>query len=63
MTTVHANSPEEALWRLETLALSAGVVSETAIVRQLEQSVDALIQVGRTDRGRVITAVQRRGGR
>src|SRR5690606_35755560 len=36
MTTVHANSPEEALWRLETLALSAGVVSETAIVRQLE---------------------------
>jgi pilus assembly protein CpaF len=57
MTTVHANSPEEAMWRLETLALSAGVGSETAVVRQLEASVDLVVQIERTSRGRIISSI------
>ena len=58
MTTVHANSPSEALWRLETLALSAGDTSETAVVRQLEASIDLVVQIERTRRGRAITSIE-----
>jgi pilus assembly protein CpaF len=58
MTTVHANSPEEAMWRLETLALSSGVVSREAVVRQLQTSVDLVVQVDRGAQGRrVITSI------
>lgn len=57
MTTVHANSPREAMWRLETLALSSGVVSEAAVVRQLHASVDLVVQIDRTPSGRVISTV------
>jgi pilus assembly protein CpaF len=47
LSTVHANSPEEAMWRLETLALSAGATSETAVRRQLHSAVDLVVQVER----------------
>lgn len=57
LTTVHANSPAEALWRLETLALSAGNTSESAVVRQLRTAVDLVVQVERGPDGRRITAV------
>ena len=57
LTTVHANSPSEALWRLETLALSAGDTSESAVVRQLRAAVDLVVQVERDSHGRHITAV------
>jgi len=48
LTTVHANSPDEALLRLETLALSAGDTSETAVTRQLHAAVDLVVQIERT---------------
>jgi pilus assembly protein CpaF len=60
MTTVHANSPEEAIWRLETLALTAGSVSHKAIVRQLEASIDLVVQVERAPTGRVISSIKHR---
>lgn len=47
MTTVHANSPEEAIWRLETLALSAGDTSEAAVGRQLRAAIDLVCQIER----------------
>lgn len=48
MSTVHANSPEEALWRLETLALSGDRrVTDVAVRRQLLAAVDIVVQVGR----------------
>lgn len=47
LTTVHANSPAEALLRLETLALSAGDTSESAVTRQLRTAVDCVVQVER----------------
>jgi pilus assembly protein CpaF len=48
MSTVHANSPEEALWRLETLALSGDErVGEEAVRRQLIAAIDLLIQLER----------------
>ena len=48
MSTVHANSPEEALWRLETLALSGQRrAGEQAIRRQLLGGIDLVVQVAR----------------
>ncbi|MDX1468932.1 MAG: ATPase, T2SS/T4P/T4SS family [Acidimicrobiia bacterium] len=61
MTTVHANSPNEAMWRLETLALTAGSTSEVAIRRQLDAAVDLIIQLERTDDGRRIVEIGRLG--
>lgn len=58
MTTVHANSPREALWRLETLALSGGNTSEKAVARQLRAAIDVVVQIERTSRGRRITEVE-----
>ena len=58
MTTVHANSPREAIWKLETLALMEGTVSEAAIVRQLEAAIDIVVQIERTPAGRVISAIE-----
>ena len=48
-TTCHANSPADALRRLETMVLSAGVDLPLAVVREhLAASVDAIVQVART---------------
>ncbi len=57
LSTVHANSPEEALWRLETLALSAGDTSETSVRRQLHAAVDHVVQIERTGTGRSIRSI------
>lgn len=62
LTTVHANSPREAMWRLETLALSAGDTSESAVQRQLSAAVDVVVQLDRTVEGRRITAIEDRNG-
>lgn len=59
LTTVHANSPREALWRLETLALSAGDTSESAIGRQLRTAIDTIVQVERTSQGRRVHSIVR----
>lgn len=58
LTTVHANSPSEALWRLETLALSAGDTSESAVVRQLRAAIDLVVQIDRGASGRRISLVR-----
>ncbi|HET9258498.1 MAG TPA: CpaF family protein [Acidimicrobiia bacterium] len=57
LTTVHANSPREAMLRLETLALSAGDVSESVVRRQLRAAVDRVIQVERSGSGRRIVEI------
>ena len=57
MSTVHANGPEEAMWRLETLAMSApgGLAAET-IRRQLWSAVDLIVQLERSaGRRRVVS--------
>ena len=55
MSTIHANSPQEALWRLETLALSAGDTSEFAVRRQLHAAIDIVVQMERDKGTRLIS--------
>jgi len=58
MSTVHANSPDEALWRLETLALSgARRVTETAVRRQLLAAIGLVVQVERRDGRRRVSRI------
>ena len=59
MTTVHSNGPEQAMWKLATLALAAGETSELAVTRQLSEAVDLVVQIDRGTEGRRITAVKR----
>jgi pilus assembly protein CpaF len=48
MSTVHANGPGEALWRLESLALSGERrVSHETVRRQLRSALDLVVQVER----------------
>jgi pilus assembly protein CpaF len=48
MTTTHANSPEEALDRLETLALMGGLdLSPSAVRKQIATAIDIIIQQDR----------------
>jgi pilus assembly protein CpaF len=52
MTTVHANSPLDALSRLETMALTAGVgLPSQAIREQIAQAVDILVHMEREKHG------------
>lgn len=59
VSTVHANSPSDALARLETLVLLAGVALPLVAVRaQLTSAVDAIVQVARAEFGaRSVVAV------
>ncbi|GAB4477154.1 MAG: CpaF family protein [Anaerolineales bacterium] len=59
LTTVHANTPRDALSRLETLALMAGMDLPLRIVReQIASAVDLIIQVSRLrDGSRKLTQV------
>ncbi len=57
MSTVHANSPEEAIWRLETLALLDSSASAEAIRRQLFAAVDLVVQMERLHGTRSISAI------
>jgi pilus assembly protein CpaF len=59
MTTLHANSPREALSRLETLVLMAGVdLPITAIRRQIAGAVNVLCQLSRLrDGSRKVTSI------
>jgi pilus assembly protein CpaF len=48
LTTIHANSPRDALARLETLVLTAGVeLPHRAIREQIASAFDVLIQISR----------------
>jgi pilus assembly protein CpaF len=59
LTTIHANSPRDALARLETLVLTAGVeLPHRAIREQIASAFDLLIQIARlVDGSRRITHV------
>lgn len=53
LTTVHANSPRDAIARIETLCLMAGVdLPERAIREQLAAAIDVIVQVRRLPDGR-----------
>ena len=52
LTTVHANSPREAVSRLETLCLMAGMdLPAKAIREQIVGAVDLIVQIGRLSDG------------
>jgi pilus assembly protein CpaF len=65
LSTVHANSPRDALSRLETLVLYAGVALPVAAVRaQIASAIDVVVQVARERHGRrIITEVAEVDGR
>ena len=63
LTTVHANSPEDALRRVETLALMAGVGLPHAAVReQVASALDLVVHQARLPDGAPGGGVGRRGG-
>ncbi|UCG41278.1 MAG: CpaF family protein [Acidimicrobiia bacterium] len=58
MSTVHANSPEEALIRLEMLALGTGEGIDGHVLRaQLRRAIDLVVQLGRVGRLRTVTSI------
>jgi pilus assembly protein CpaF len=59
LTTIHANSPRDALSRLETLVLTAGVdLPLRAIREQISSAFDLLIQIARlVDGSRRVTHI------
>src|SRR5436190_12345628 len=59
LTTIHANSPRDALSRLETLVLTAGVeLPHRAIREQIASAFDVLVQIARlVDGSRRITHI------
>jgi pilus assembly protein CpaF len=59
LTTIHANSPRDALARLETLVLTAGVeLPHRAIREQIASAFDLLVQISRlVDGSRRVTHV------
>jgi pilus assembly protein CpaF len=59
LSTVHANSPADALRRLETLALMAGIgLPHEAIREQLARGVDLMVHMARGEGGvRLVTEV------
>ena len=60
LTTVHANSPRDALSRLETMVLMAGFeLPVRAIREQIASAIHVIVQLERmTDGGRKVTSVQ-----
>ena len=65
LTTIHANSPRDALLRLETMVLMSGVdLPLRAIREQIASSIDLIVQLGRrTDGTRVISHITEVQGR
>lgn len=59
LSTVHANSPREALRRLETLALMAGIGLPHAVIsEQLVSGIDLIVHLERCEDGRrVVTEI------
>lgn len=57
MSTIHANSPRDALYRLEMLAGFAGFQgSENSLRRQIASALDFIIQIARLSNGRRVIA-------
>ncbi len=66
LSTVHANSPDDALSRIETLALSTDVpLPLPAVRRQLVSAIDAVVQVrrGRDGRRAIVAVAELSDGR
>ena len=58
MNTGHANSPQDMLSRLETMALFASDIPIQAIRKQIASSIDIIVQLERLrDRSRRVTAI------
>ena len=59
LTTIHANSPRDALTRLETMVAMANLnIPESAIRRQVSSALDLIIQVSRlSDGSRKVTNI------
>ena len=59
LTTIHANSPRDALYRLDTMVAMANLnIPEKAIRQQIASAVNVIVQVGRmADGTRKVTAV------
>jgi pilus assembly protein CpaF len=59
MSTIHANSPRDALYRLEMLSGFAGFQgSENSLRRQIASAIDFIVQIARLSNGRrVITSI------
>jgi pilus assembly protein CpaF len=59
LTTLHANSPRDALGRLDTMVQMAGVtIGESAMRRQIASAIDIVIQLARlADGGRRVMNV------
>jgi pilus assembly protein CpaF len=59
LSTVHANSPADAISRIETLALMAGVgLPHDAIADQARRGIDLVVQIQRAaDGARRVTAI------
>jgi pilus assembly protein CpaF len=59
LSTVHANSPADALSRLETLALMAGVgLPHAAVAEQVQRGIDLVVHLERAADGtRVVTEI------
>jgi pilus assembly protein CpaF len=59
MTTVHANSPRDAITRMETMAMMANLnLAEKAIRRQIASAVSLVVQTARfTDGTRRLTHI------
>jgi pilus assembly protein CpaF len=59
LSTVHANSPADALSRLETLALMAGVgLPHAAVAEQVQRGIDLVVHIERRpDGARVVTEI------
>ncbi|MCP4304014.1 MAG: CpaF family protein [bacterium] len=61
MSTLHARSAEEALWRLETLALLDAAATEASIRKQIVGVIDVVVVVGRRHGHRVVRSISRIG--
>jgi pilus assembly protein CpaF len=60
MGTIHANGPEQALWRLETLAMSGDRrVGRRAIERQIRGAIHLVVHMERKPSGRRVESVHR----
>ena len=64
LSTVHANSPRDALTRLETLVAMSGInISFEAVRKQISTAIDIIIQVSRlSDGSRKLVSLQEIGG-
>ena len=58
MSTIHANGPEEALWRLESLAATADAgVSVETLRAQIRSAIDQVVFVTRRRGKRLVTSI------